>query len=83
MEKIQLEKNRLDLLFHKRLQEQNALLILATTGVLTFIGTFVWNRPDFKIGLLITLSIWIISAIWYFHTTKGMQDILNQLRNLK
>lgn len=41
MDKSELKKNRLDLEYHGEAQKANAFLILLTTGILAFIGTFI------------------------------------------
>lgn len=83
MDRIRLKKNRLDLVYHRRSQHQNAVLILATTGLLTFVGTFLWNEGDKTAGFLITLFIFTVSALWYKKIDKDLHAISEEIEHLR
>ena len=84
IDKTEAKKNSLNLEFHAESQKSNALLILLTTGILTFIGTFIWLRDNtlFGYGIVITLVIFILSAIFYYRTISRMKEILNEVENI-
>lgn len=83
MENAHIEKNRLDLMYHRSLQEHNAILILATTGALAFIGTYVWNQAYIKGGALLSGFIWIFCFLWYRQVNQNLEGILGKLDKLK
>lgn len=84
IDKTEAKKNRLDLEFHAESQKSNAFLIFITTGILTFIGTFIWfkDSSSFIYGIVITLLIFIFSAIFYYRTISRMKEILSEIENL-
>ena len=84
MDKQEIRKNKLDLEYHSESQKMNAILVLITTGILGFIGSFIWllNKDYFIYGIMLTLSILIISYVFYRKVCKRMNFILNQIENL-
>ena len=85
MEKAQLRKNRLDLEFHGESQKTNAYLILLTTGVLGFVGTFIWLKDQqlFYIGILVTLFLLATGFLFYRRSTQRMRKILDEIEQLE
>ena len=85
MDKLTLRKNRLDLEYHGESQKVNAILILLTTGILAFIGNFIFLRDNqlFYFGAFFTSIIFIISLITYKKKIRRMNNILNEVENLK
>lgn len=82
--KKQLKKNRLDLEFHGESQKINAYLILLTTGLLAFLGTFLWLKDSilFYYGIAITFTI-AVTFIWlYVKSRKKMDEILAKIEKL-
>jgi hypothetical protein len=59
------------------------LLIFATTGVLAFVGTFIWNIERIKTGIIISIIILSVSAFLYYKIDSELEDIVKKLDNLK
>jgi len=85
MEKVQLRKNRLDLEYHGETQKINAYLILLTTGVLGFVGTFIWLKDGeaFYAGIIITFLVVVIGSLFYWRSSQRMNEILREIENLE
>ena len=83
-DKQQLRKNKLDLEYHGESQKANAYLILITTGVLAFIGTFIWitEDPFFYLGFFITVFISLLGFWFYRRSIKRMKYILREIENI-
>lgn len=79
-----LKKNRLDLEFQGEAQKANAFLILLTTGILAFLGTFIWLRDSrsFYLGIIITAIASITGWLFYNKSSKRMKEILDEIENL-
>ncbi len=84
MDKQQLRKNRLDLEYHGEAQKANAFLILVTTGILAFIGTFLWLTENklFYVGIAITFIVSFMGGKLYRKSSKRMGEILNEIENV-
>jgi len=80
--KTKFEKNRLDLAYKKQLTYLNAVVLLATIGALSFIGTFIWNKEYLIYGLLLMIIIWIISFSFYKKIDKNIRNISEEIKNL-
>lgn len=76
------EKNRLDLAYKKQLTYLGAILTLATIGLLSFIGTFIWNKEYFSYGLLITIVILIISYRLWSVVDGNLKNISEKIKEL-
>ncbi len=85
MNKKQLQKNVLDLEYHGEAQKINAYLILLTTGVVGFLGTFIWLRDEemFYAGIIVTILLFVIGILLYRRSAQRMQEILREVQNLK
>ena len=82
MNEQELKKNKLDLEYNHELQKANVFLILITTGVLGFIGTFVWIRKYLLFGFVLAGLIMIIGISLYLKTVSKMKQILFQIENI-
>lgn len=83
MDKSQLKKNRLDLEYHGESQKANAWLLLLTTGVLSFLGTFIWLEGRvFYYGCIIALIAFIIGGLFYFKCSQRMKQILEEIESI-
>ena len=82
MDKVELRKNKLDLQYSFELQKVNIFLGMITSGVLGFIGTFVWLKSYLWIGVLFTIIVIIIGFGLYRRTINNMNRILYQIENL-
>ncbi len=76
------EKNRLDLAYRRQLSYLNAVLLLATTGLLSFIGTFIWNKDFITYGFIILIIISLISIFWYKKINDTLKNISLEIKNL-
>ncbi len=85
MEKAQLRKNRLDLEYHGEAQKINAYLILLTTGMLGFLGNFIWlkDKQIFYIGIFITLFLLTAGLMLYRKSMRKMRKILDEIEQLE
>lgn len=83
MKTVEIDKNKLDLLYRKSLQNQNAILLLATSGAFAFVGTFIWSPSNIRLGLGLILMIWFLCWVWYKKTNSEMNLILEKLESLK
>jgi len=80
--KKQFEKNRLDLAYERQLHYLNAVLLLATIGILSFISTFIWKRELLLHGFIISFLILIIVYFLHRKIDKSLKEISNKIRNL-
>lgn len=85
MDKSELIKNRLDLECGIESQKLNAFLIFLTTGVLGFMGTFIFvdNTNLFVIGLLFTFSLFFTGVFLYKRSSRRIKEILKKIDNLE
>lgn len=85
MEKQQLRKNRLDLEFHGEAQKTNAYLILLTTGILGFAGTFIWLKDAkfFYLGIVMMLLVSGLGVSFYQKSSQRMKEILDEIEQLE
>lgn len=82
MDKQELKKNKLDLEYHSENQKANAFLAFITSGILSFISTFIWFKDYFLIGFAIASIIMVVGILFYKKTLKRMKGILNKIENL-
>ena len=77
-------KNRLDLEYHGESQKANAFLILLTTGILAFVGTFLWlkQREFLFIVIFVTFLVSWGGIAGYRKSSKHMKEILNEIERL-
>ncbi len=85
MDKLQLQKNRLDLEYHGESQKANAFLILLTTGILGFLGTFLWltERQLFLAGMMVTFIVIMVGILRYTKSSRRMKEILEEIGNIE
>ncbi len=85
MEKQQLHKNRLDLEFHAETQKTNAYLILLTTGILGFAGTFIWLKDEkfFYFGIVVMLLVFGLGISLYQKSSQRMKQILDEIEQME
>lgn len=79
----EIEKNRLDLLYQKKLQEMNAFYIAATTGIIGFIGTFIWFPEKFVAGGLFSVTVFGTFFYKIVSVEREMNSIILDLNSLK
>lgn len=79
-----IKKNKLDLEYHKYIQIFNSFYILLTTGVLGFIGSFIFLDEGNKlfIGFGISALVVIIGIISIKRINKKLELILNEINDL-
>lgn len=84
MEEKQLIKNALDLEYQGESQRLNTYLALLTTGILGFIGTFIWLKSAFIIfGLFIASLISFLGILLYRKSSRRMNGILTEIKQMK
>lgn len=85
MDKSQLYKNCLDLEFHGESQKANAFLILLTTGILGFLGTFLWLKEKqlFLIGILIASIVVALGILFYTKSSRRMKEIIGEIKEIE
>ena len=83
MTKLQLHKNRLDLAYHRQLQLLNAILILLTTGLLSFLAAFVWKPELLLKGFLLVIVIAFFSILSYIRVNANLRKISEEIMALK
>lgn len=76
------EKNRLDLAYQRQLHYLNGTIVFATLGILTFLGTFIWNKENLLIGFIIVVVSIIISFHAHKKINKNLEKISNKIKNL-
>ena len=77
-----LEKNRLDLAYRRQLHYLNAILLLATAGVLSFIGTFIWQKELFLQGIMLTIFIFLVVYFLHKKIDKNLELISCKIKDL-
>ena len=81
--RTQIQKNILDLNYHRQTQLLNAVVILGTTGLLSFLGTFIWKRELLLQGALIAAVIVTVCSLAYRTINANMKNILGKMEKLK
>jgi len=76
------EKNKLDLAYQRQLCYLNIVLLLGTIGLLSFIGTFIWKRDFLFYGVVISISVTLISIFWHYKIDNNLKNISNEIKNL-
>jgi len=64
------------------MQKINAILIMGSVGIISFIGTFIWYKERLFFGLFISLIIIAVSFLFYSRTKRRMKKILQEIENL-
>ena len=83
MDRIEIDKNVLDLKYKFGLEKARIALSLLTIGILAFFGTFIWYVQRIILGVAISIIIILISIIYYTRIKKDMNNILVDIKNLK
>lgn len=80
----QIKKNKLDLEYHKYTQILNAVFIFLTTGILGFIGSFIFLGETNKLllGIVISAIIIIIGFLIYRKVNKKLEEILREVEKI-
>ena len=78
-----IKKNRLDLAYKRQLTLLNATLLFGTTGLLSFISTFLWNRDYLIYGLLLSTVISVVSYVFFIKINKTLRNISDEIEKLK
>ena len=74
------ELKRLELSYQRHLYHLNASLTLLTIGLLSFLGTFIWNKELIKFGFISTTIIFIIGIFWYKNINKNLKKISDKIK---
>ena len=79
----QFEKNRLDLAYQRQLQYLNAILILGTLGILSFLGSiFIWDQKYLSFCFILLIICIIIAYFGHNKINKNLKGISNQIKDL-
>lgn len=80
----QLKKNKLDLEYHKNTQILNAVFIFLTTGILGFMGSFIFlgERNKLLLGMGISSIIIILGFFIYKKINKKLEYILKEIEKI-
>ena len=78
------KKNRLDLEYHSESQQANVFLVLLTTGILAFVGTFLWSLKMIVLyyGAGILAAVSMFGLFFYRKSTKRMKEILKEIDSM-
>ena len=78
------KKNKLDLEYHKYTQVLNAVFIFLTTGILGFIGSFIFLEEKNKLllGISISVFILIVGIGIYKIVNKKLTEILKEVEKI-
>ena len=81
---IQIKKNKWDLEYNKNTQILNAVFIFLTTGILGFIGSFIFLEDKNKLttGLVISAIIILIGYAFYKKINKKLDSIIKEIEDL-
>lgn len=80
----QVKKNKLDLEYRKYTQILNAVFIFLTTGILGFIGSFIFLEEKNKLllGIGISVFILIVGIGIYKIVNKKLEEILKEVEKI-
>lgn len=76
------EKNRLDLAYRRQLIYLNVVLVFISIGILSFVGTFIWNKDYLLQGGLITIIFLLVFLKWHSKIDKNLKIISNKIKEL-
>ncbi len=76
------KKNRLDLAYRKQLTYLNAILTFISIGIISFIGTFIWNKDYFIYGLFLIIIVLIVSYAFYLKVDKNLKTTFDKIKKL-
>jgi len=84
MNEKQIKKNKLDLEYNKYTQILNAVFIFLTTGILGFIGSFIFieNRDKLFLGIGISVFVLIIGYVIYKRTDNKLRSIIREVEKI-
>jgi len=77
-----LEKDRLYLAYQRQLYYLNAVLLLGTVGLLSFIGIFISNKENLTTGFIISVTIFIICTVWHRYVNNNLKNISIRISTL-
>jgi len=80
--KKEIEIEKLKLAYQRQLYYLNAVLLLGTVGILSFISTFIWKREIITIGFILLVIIMIIAYKWHNKIDKTLREILGKIEKI-
>ena len=78
MDKIELEKNRLDLAYKRNLQLLNVVLIVGLSSFIAYLAAFLLNPEKIRIYTILLLGIAFITYALYYSINKNLKNISNK-----
>lgn len=82
MNKIDLEKNVLDLSYRRNLQLINIILILGVGTFFAYIGALILNPGKYFIYTFLIIIIGVLTYIFYQRVDDLLKEISNKIKNL-
>ena len=82
MDRTSIEKNRLDLAYQRRMQHENVILVFMTTGLFSFVVSMLFGREQRTTGIIIAVSLLVISILVYKKIDRELQSISRQISDL-
>jgi len=82
MNKKEIEKNILDLKYQFQMQKIQSSLTVLSIGILAFLGTFIWYSERLIFGIAISITVVVISLLFYKNTKNKLKNIVKDIRNL-
>ena len=82
MDKVNLEKNRLDLSYKRNLQLLNIILISGIGAVFAYIGALVLNPEKIFYYTVIVILVSVVSYVFYKRINDNLKNVSIKIKNL-
>lgn len=82
MNKINLEKNRLDLSYKRNLQLLNIVLISGIGAIFAYIGALILNPEKIFYYTVIVILVSVISYVFYKRINDNLKNVSIKIKNL-
>jgi len=82
MDKIELEKNRLDLSYKRNLQLLNVMLIVGLGSFVAYLAAFLLNPEKIKSHTILLFGIAFITYAMYYSIDRNLRNISNKIKSL-
>jgi len=82
MDKLDIEKNRLDLAYKRNLQLINIILISGIGVIFAYVGALILNLNKVLIYTFIMVLVGAITYIFYSNVNENLKQISDEIKNL-
>ncbi|MEK6927510.1 MAG: hypothetical protein AABX11_03695 [Nanoarchaeota archaeon] len=82
MDKIELEKNVLDLAYQRNLQLLNSILIIGAGSIVAYFAGLILDKSKLFPYSVILLVLVVVTLIFYRNINKTLKEISYNIRNL-